>query len=82
MENLFDQEAEQSATLPEIPGELATEATPLYPPPDRACLVCGERKWQWNPEKRVYACGGNLVAHDEYAAWHRATFPWLMHPGA
>lgn len=75
MENsLFD--------LPEEPTETPDVAksldTPLYPPPDRACLVCGKRKWQWNPEMRVYACGGNQVAHEEYAAWHRATFPWLV----
>ena len=77
MENLFDQEAEQSAPLPEIPREMASETTPLYPPPDRARLVCGQRAWQWNPEKRVYACGSNQATHEEYAAWHRATFPWL-----
>lgn len=69
--NLFDLPPE----LAEAPNVTANEEATLYPPPDRACLVCGQRAWQWNPEKRVYACGGNQVAHEAYAAWHRATFP-------
>ena len=71
MENLFDLTLEPS----EAP---ATSEAPLYPPPERACMVCGLRAWQWDTEKRVYACGGNQAAHEEYAAWHQATFPWLV----
>lgn len=77
MENnsLFDL-LEEPTEAPDLAE--SREATPLYPPPDRACLVCGQHAWVWDPEKRVYACGGNQVAHEEYAAWRRATFPWLI----
>jgi len=76
MENSLFDLPEEPAAAPDLAE--SSEATPLYPPPDRACLVCRQRAWQWNPEKRVYACSGNQAAHEEYATWHRATFPWLV----
>lgn len=51
---------------------------PLYPAPERACLVCGQRAWVWKPAIQAYVCGGDQDAHAEYATWHRATFPWLQ----
>jgi hypothetical protein len=75
MENSLFDLPEEPTEAPDVAG---SPEAPLYPPPDRACLVCGERMWQWNPEKRVYACGGNRAAHEEYVTWHQATFPWLV----
>jgi hypothetical protein len=41
-----------------------------YPPPQRACLVCGMRQWFWNGER--YACGSGDQAHAEDAQQ-----PWI-----
>lgn len=62
----------------EAPEEAASSNDPpSYPPPARACLVCGEIAWQWKAEKQAYECGGDQAAHEEYAQWRQATFPWL-----
>ena len=34
-----------------------------YPPPQRACLVCGKRQWFWNGER--YVCGSGDAEHVE-----------------
>lgn len=71
--SLFDLPEEQAV----VPDVAENPEAPLYPPLDRACLVCGQHAWQWNPEKHVYSCGGDQTAHEAYTAWHRATFPCL-----
>lgn len=38
-----------------------------YPPPARACYVCGQTAWQWDGEG--YTCAGDQEAHAEYAVF-------------
>jgi hypothetical protein len=35
-----------------------------YPPPQRACYVCGKRTWAWNGEG--YFCASGDPAHEDY----------------
>jgi hypothetical protein len=43
-----------------------------YPPPQRACYVCGKRGWRWNGEG--YFCASGDPAHEEYErlTWTKA----------
>ncbi|SRR5579883_2016452 len=47
-----------------------------YPPPQRACYVCGKIAWKWNGEQ--YICASGDQAHPEYEAFvqqlHRRIF--------
>ncbi|WP_201364716.1 hypothetical protein [Dictyobacter formicarum] len=53
------------------------ERTPLgdapYPPPQRACYVCGETCWRRDPDRQQYVCASNNPEHTARASW-----PWLI----
>ncbi len=66
------------ADQPEQAEAESERSEPLYSPPERACLVCGQRAWKWNPATQTYECRGDQAAHAAYTAWHQATFPWLQ----
>jgi len=36
-----------------------------YPPPRRACYICGQTSWIWDPEKNLYQCGSGDPEHEE-----------------
>jgi hypothetical protein len=74
--NIMELFLDQSDQLAPLTAEPTNGEAP-FPSPTRACMVCGQQAWQWNPTTQRYECGGNLVAHEEYAAWSRETFPWL-----
>lgn len=42
---------------------------------DRACYICGQRAWRWNPEIEGYECASGDPAHAERAQWLKDTFP-------
>ena len=44
--------------------EQAREYEGPYPPPQRACYVCGKRAWTWNGEG--HSCASGEPAHEEY----------------
>lgn len=47
----------------------ASEHAP-YPPPSRACLVCGQQSWRFIGDR--YRCDSGAPAHQE-----RESMPWI-----
>lgn len=48
-------------TLKTTPQDTSTQAT--YPPPQRACFVCGAEDWMWDKANEMWLWGGDQQVH-------------------